>query len=94
MQPGERELHLRLDARDPGDATLRGPLGDVLQQRRLAHPRLAAQDLHRALPRADALQLAVQCLALDCVALVARRVEPIRRGVRCRLGNRPRRLGT
>ncbi len=65
MQPGERELHLRLNARDPGDATLRGPLGDVLQQRRLADPRLAAQHLHRALPRPDALQLAVQCLALD-----------------------------
>ena len=65
MQPGERELHLRLNPRDPGDATLRGPLGDVLQQRRLADPRLAAQDLHRALPRTDALQLAVQCLALD-----------------------------
>ena len=62
MQPGEGELHLRLDARDPCDATLRGPLGDVLQQRRLADPRLAAQDLHRALPRADPLQLAVQCL--------------------------------
>ena len=64
MQPGERELHLGLDARDPGDAALRGPLGDVLQQRRLADPRLAAQDQHRALPRPDALQQAVQRLAL------------------------------
>jgi hypothetical protein len=64
MQSGEGELHLRLNARDPGDATLRGPLGDVLQQRRLADPRLAAQDLHRALPRADALQLTVQHFAL------------------------------
>jgi len=55
MQPGEGELHLRLDACDPGDATLGGPLDDVLQQRRLADPRLASLDLHRALPRTDAL---------------------------------------
>jgi uncharacterized protein YbjT (DUF2867 family) len=68
MQPGERELHLGLDARHPSDATLRGVLGDVVQQRRLADPRLAAQDLHRALPRADALQLAVQHLALVAAA--------------------------
>ena len=64
VQPGERELHLGLDARDPGDAALRGPLGDVLQQRGLADPRLAAQDQHRALPGPDALQLTVQHLAL------------------------------
>ena len=64
MQPGERELHLRLNARDPDDATPRRPLGDVLQQRRLADPRLAAHHQHRALPRPDALQLAVQHLAL------------------------------
>jgi hypothetical protein len=64
MQPGEGELHLGLDARDPGDATLGGLLGDVRQQRRLADARLAAQDLYRALPRTDALQLAVQRLAL------------------------------
>ena len=31
VQPGEGELHLRLNACDSGDATLRGPLGDVLQ---------------------------------------------------------------
>jgi hypothetical protein len=69
MQPGEGELHLRLNARDTGDATLRGLLGDVRQQRRLADPGLAAQDLHRALPRADALQVAVQHLALVAAAL-------------------------
>ena len=69
MQAGEGELHLGLDARDPGDAALRGLLGDVLQQRRLADPGLAAQDQHRALPRADALQQAVQHLALVAAAL-------------------------
>jgi hypothetical protein len=68
MQPGEGELHLRLDARDAGDAALRCLLGDILQQRRLADPRLAAQHLYRAPPRADALQLAVQRLALAAAA--------------------------
>ena len=64
MQPRERELHLRLNPRDPGDPTPRRALGDVLQQRRLADARLAAQDLHRTLPRTDALQLTIQRLAL------------------------------
>jgi hypothetical protein len=69
MQPGEGELHLGLDPSDPGDTALRGLLGDVRQQRRLAHPGLTPQDLHRALPRADALQLTVQHLALVTAAL-------------------------
>ena len=64
MQPGERELHLRLNAGDPDDPTPRRPLGDVLQQRRLANSRLAAHHEHRALPCPDALQLAVQHVAL------------------------------
>jgi hypothetical protein len=62
MQAGERELHLGLDACDTGDATPRRLLGNVIQQRRLPDPGLAAQNLHRALPRANALQLAVQRL--------------------------------
>jgi hypothetical protein len=68
VKPGERELHLRLDARDPGDATLRGPLGDVVQQRRLADPRLTAQQQHCAVAGPDALQLAVQHFALAASA--------------------------
>src|SRR5580704_221834 len=64
MQPGERELHLRLNAGDPDDPTPRRPLGDVLQQRRLADSCLAAHHEHRALPCPDALQLAVQHVAL------------------------------
>src|SRR3954463_15827851 len=69
MQAGERELHLGLDACDTGDATPRSLLGDVVQQRRLADPRLAAHDQHRALPGADALQLAVQRLSLVAASL-------------------------
>src|SRR6202011_5301276 len=44
MQPGEGELHLRLDARGAHHAAARRVLGDVLQERRLAHARLAAQN--------------------------------------------------
>ena len=51
MQPGERQLHLRLHAGGPRDAAPAGPLGDVLQQRGLADPGLAAQYQHRALAR-------------------------------------------
>jgi hypothetical protein len=64
VQSGERELHLRLDARRPRDAAPRGAPGGVLQQRRLADPRLAAQDQHPALTGPDALHQTVQRLAL------------------------------
>ena len=50
MQPRERELHLRLNTRNPDDPTPQRPLGHVLQKRRLADPRLAAHHQHRALP--------------------------------------------
>jgi hypothetical protein len=49
MQPRERELHLGLDARRSRDARPRRLLADVLEQRRLADPRLAAQDQHLTL---------------------------------------------
>ncbi len=41
LQPGERQLHLRLDARDPLNPAAGRPPGQVVQQRRLACPRLA-----------------------------------------------------
>ena len=64
MKAGERELHLGLDARRSRDPAPRCRLQDVLQQRRLADPGLAAQDQHRALSRPRLLQLKVQRLAL------------------------------
>ena len=63
MQTGERELHLRLHAGRPCDATSGGLPGDVFQQRRLADPRLAAQHQRRALADSDALQQPVERLA-------------------------------
>ena len=51
MQPGERELHLGLHPRYPGDpAPLRGGR-QIPQQGRLADARLAAQDQHTTLTR-------------------------------------------
>ena len=46
MQPGERQLHLRLNTRHPDDPTPQRPLSHVLQERRLADPRLAAHHQH------------------------------------------------
>ena len=42
VQPGERELHLRLDPGGARHPAARGVLDQVVQQRRLAHARLAA----------------------------------------------------
>ena len=52
VEAGERELHLGLDARGPGDpAPLRGTR-QVPEQRGLADPGLAAEDQHPTLARA------------------------------------------
>jgi hypothetical protein len=50
MQPGERRLHLGFDARRAGYVTTPSPLGQIVQERRLADARLAADDEHLALP--------------------------------------------
>ena len=63
VQPGERKLHLGLDARGAGDATALRVLEHVLEQRRLADPRLAAQDQDPALPRPRIRHQALQRLA-------------------------------
>ena len=42
MQPGERQLHLRLHSRRPYHPAARRPAGQVVKQRGLAHPRLTA----------------------------------------------------
>ena len=60
MQAGERELHLGLDARRSRDATPGRPLLQVVQQRGLADPRLAAQDQHPALTRPHLVQEPIQ----------------------------------
>ena len=52
IEPREGELDLGLNAPDPDDPTSRRPPGDVVQQRRLADPGLAAQDQHLASTRA------------------------------------------
>ena len=73
MQAGERELHLGLDARRPGDpASLRG-CRQVPQQRGLADPRLAAQDQHAALARAHSRDESFQHVALADTVEQARR---------------------
>ena len=44
----ERQVALGLGAGDPHDVHLLGPVGDVVQQRRLADPRLTDQEEHAA----------------------------------------------
>ena len=53
MQAAERELHLRLDARRTHHAAALSLPGQVIQQRRLAHARLAAHHQHPALAGPD-----------------------------------------
>ena len=55
VQPGERELHLGLDARRLRDAKSRRALQQVGQQRGLAGAGLTAQDQHLTLPRPHAV---------------------------------------
>ena len=80
LQTGVGELHFRLHADDPHDATLRRLLGDVLEQGRLTNACLATQNLHRASSRRQALQLSVQEFAL--VAAASQQRTPQRAGPR------------
>ena len=68
MQPGELELHLRLDPRRACDAAPRRSPGQVSQQRGLADPGLAAQDQDPALTGSHARQQPIQHLALAAPA--------------------------
>jgi hypothetical protein len=68
VQPGERQLHLGLDPHRPGDVTPLGPVLDVVQQHRLAHPGLAPHHQDLALPGARLGQQAVQRLAFAAAA--------------------------
>ena len=102
MQPGEGELHLRLDAGGTHHATTRRVVDRVVQERRLAHPRLAAQHQCPALARAHGVDEAV-----EHVAFAAPAREPCRPSSNLSLsghrsrnsdvtppGNWPRRLAT
>ena len=60
MQPGERELHLGLDARSASHATPHRMLGDVLQQRCLAHTCVPADCERPALSRPNRLEQPVE----------------------------------
>ena len=64
MQPGERKLHLRLDTHGARDAAVRRLLDQVLQQRGLAHARLAAHDQGPALTRANSVDQPVEHIEL------------------------------
>ena len=68
MQPRERELHLRLDARRARDAAPRRALHQVLQQRALADAGLAAQHQRAARTRAHARHQLIQRRALAAPA--------------------------
>jgi len=64
MQAGERALHLRLDTRGARHTAARRLLDQVFQQRRLADPRLTAQDQYPALTRPHLIQQPIQRLTL------------------------------
>jgi hypothetical protein len=64
MDPGERELHLRLHARDLREPEARDLTGGVLHQRRLADARFAADDEDGALPAPRRGEQPVEPLAL------------------------------
>jgi hypothetical protein len=73
VQAGECELHLRLDARRPGDpASLRG-CRQMPQQGGLADSRLAPEDQHTALARAYPSDESFQHVALADTVEEARR---------------------
>ena len=65
MQPGERELHLGLNARRSREATSCRALRQVFQQRGLPEPRLAAQDQHLTLTRPHSDQQPIKRRALS-----------------------------
>ena len=68
VQSRERELHLRLDTCGTRHAAARRLLDEVLQQRRLAHAGLAADDERPALARADRFDQLVQNVAFAAPA--------------------------
>jgi hypothetical protein len=64
VQPGEGQLHLGLDPHGPCDPAPGRGLLEVVEERSLADPHLAAQDQHLAAAGPDPGQKPVQRLAL------------------------------
>ena len=64
MNAGERQLHLRFHPHGPGHPHVRRRPGRVLQQRRLAHPRLAPHHQRPPAPGTQIPHQAVERLAL------------------------------
>ena len=62
MQPGEGELHLRLDAGQPLDTASGRVLDQIVQQHALTDPRLTAHDQRVPLSRPGSGDAAVQCV--------------------------------
>ena len=75
MQPGERELHLRLDTGGTRHTAARRLLDQVLQQRRLAHARLATHHQRPALARANSVDEPVEHVAFAAPAPQLRRTS-------------------
>jgi hypothetical protein len=78
MQPREGELHLRFHSDSADDAAALGALGDVLKQRCLSYPRLAAQYQYRALPRLRSRKQPIKPRALGAATGDPARQLPVR----------------
>jgi Sigma-70 region 2 len=68
MQPREREFHLELGSGSSHDPKSGGPPRQIVQQSRLAHPGLTAQNQHLAATRQHAGQQSLQRLAFAAPA--------------------------
>jgi len=68
MQSSERQLHLRLHTRGAHHPALRRPLGQVIQQHRLAHTGFARHHQDPALTGANRRDQLVQLAALSAAA--------------------------
>jgi hypothetical protein len=66
---GEGKLHLRLDTGRTRDQTARSLLGDVVQQRRLAHARLATYHQRVVFAGANGFDHAVERIAFAATTL-------------------------
>ena len=86
MQPGEGQLHLRLHAGRPRYPASARPFGQVVQQHRLAHARVAAHHQHPALAGPDRVDQPVQHVALAVAVGQPRRTT---RPLRCRVWVHP-----
>src|SRR5438128_12533978 len=87
------KLHLGLNAGRTRNVTPRRPRHKVLQQRRLAGPRLATQDQHTTLTGPHTLQQAIESLALGATTKERWPRVVTRHGSAGRHGSWPNALG-